>query len=72
MTKISALLAAAALLASASIASAATVHKAARHHYTERGSVMLLEDAPARAGFVGPASGTAAAERFQENWDVGY
>jgi hypothetical protein len=68
MTRFSSLLAAAIILGSASIASAATVTHAAKHHHVERGSVMLLEDNGAR----GAGAGTAAAESFQDNWNIGY
>jgi hypothetical protein len=68
MTKFSNLLTAAIILGSASIASAATVTHAAKHQHAERGSVLLLEDHGARAA----GAGTAAAENFQDNWNVGY
>jgi hypothetical protein len=68
MTKISSILAAVIILGSASVASAATVTKAAKHNHVERGAVMLLEDNGAR----GAGAGTAAAESFQDNWNIGY
>jgi hypothetical protein len=65
--KISGFLAAALILGSASIASAATVTKHVKQH-AEHGSVRLLED----NGAGGAAADTRAAERFQDNWNIGY
>jgi hypothetical protein len=68
ISKISVALAAAVMLGPASIASAAIVHNVPRHHQVQRGTIRLLEDAPAQA----PRASTAAAKNFQDNWNVSY